>query len=977
MIGQTISHYRITQQLGAGGMGVVYEAVDLNLDRSVALKFLPSDLTRDPEAKARFIHEAKAASALDHPNVCTVHEIGETDNGQLFLAMACYQGETLKERIARGPLQIDEAVGITRQIAEGLTKAHDQEIVHRDIKPANIFVTTDGLVKILDFGLAKLTGQTRLTQTGTTLGTVAYMPPEQARGEETDHRGDLWSLGCVLYEMVTGRAPFKGDHDQAVIYAILNEQPEPATAVRTGVPMELERIIGKCLAKDPNERFQSTAGVLADLTPMQKKLADGVMGTTAPVRIKTGRGIRWPWMAAICLVCMAVGIGAWTILTSGHDDPGTTETTLAIVEFRDMAAVADPVTSAMISELISTALIEASPVRVQSPEYLRDIRRRLFGAADAPVAEGQELEIAREGEATYLLTGRLGVIEEGRFVTWRLVDVGSGRSVDAGRAEPSKMSAMVDSIVADVLATLSEATEVTPAAAQVPVEQITTISPIAYEHYVLGMLAIEKQRYFDAARQFERAVQLDSTFAMAYYQLSFVYSGLGRGVSEYEKPRIYAGKAWEYRSRLGIKDRMRLEAWRYHLDFRVNEAVATYREMLARWPDDLQVIGRLSAEFLLALRAEECVEYCIEKLSLYPEDETLIWAYANSLAILGRPGEAIDLRNAGIRLNPEDTNAWTELGQFYLEMGEPDSAEVALHRALEIEPDNFYAMRYLSYCPFYRGDVQRAIALQEALLERHDLMSGQRIRILAGDPATPDLPVLYAEKGNFAKALTLFEQALADVPDHLTRLKIESRRGRLLLRMGRAEEVLARARGLLERSGGDDVHRMRLLGCIGLALVDLDSLDSVRSVVDQLEVFAARSGRVQERVIALRLSAAIALAEGHPDAALDALQEMNRLGMYRAAGPDNIEWREDVARAHRLAGRLDEAADIHEEILRTIRGHTLSHYDLGLIYEEVGSTGDAAREYSRFLMDWSDADEGLLQLEDARLRLAALRAGTY
>ena len=265
MIGQTVSHYRIIRQLGAGGMGVVYEAVDTKLDRTVALKFLPPESTRDPDAKARFIHEAKAASTLDHPNVCTVFEIDETNDGQLFLAMACYEGETLKERIARGPLPIGDALDITRQVSEGLAKAHDSEIVHRDIKPANIFLTSDGLVKILDFGLAKLAGQTLLTREGTTLGTAGYLSPEQAAGGATDQRTDLWSLGVVLYEMVTGRLPFQGDHEQAMIYSILNLDPEPATGLRTGVSMELERLINRCFEKDPEARYQTAGDLASDL----------------------------------------------------------------------------------------------------------------------------------------------------------------------------------------------------------------------------------------------------------------------------------------------------------------------------------------------------------------------------------------------------------------------------------------------------------------------------------------------------------------------------------------------------------------------------------------------------------------------------------------------------------------------------------------------------------------------------------------
>ncbi|MHC5077130.1 MAG: serine/threonine protein kinase, partial [Planctomycetota bacterium] len=202
MIGKTISHYRIIEKLGTGGMGEVYKAEDTKLNRTVALKFLPPDLTRDEETKKRFIHEAQAASVLEHHNICNIHEIDQTGEGQLFVVMACYEGETLKEKIEREPLKIDKAIDIAIQISQGLTKAHEKGIIHRDIKPSNIFITTDGIVKIIDFGLAKLAGRTVLTKEGSTLGTVNYMSPEQTRGEEVDRRTDIWSLGVVLYEMI-------------------------------------------------------------------------------------------------------------------------------------------------------------------------------------------------------------------------------------------------------------------------------------------------------------------------------------------------------------------------------------------------------------------------------------------------------------------------------------------------------------------------------------------------------------------------------------------------------------------------------------------------------------------------------------------------------------------------------------------------------------------------------------------------------
>jgi TolB-like protein/tRNA A-37 threonylcarbamoyl transferase component Bud32/Tfp pilus assembly protein PilF len=265
MIGRTISHYRIIEKLGEGGMGVVYKAEDTKLKRIVALKFLPPELTRDPEAKKRFIQEARAASALDHPNICTIHEINETEEDRLFICMSCYEGETLKNKIEHGPLTLEESITIAGCIARGLVKAHGKGIIHRDIKPANILVTADDQVKILDFGLARLAGQTRLTKIDTTVGTAAYMSPEQTQGSEITPATDLWSLGVVLYEMLTGRLPFRGDYDQAVIYSILNDPPQAIRGLRPEIPFELERLVEKALAKNPGERYGQAADLLSDL----------------------------------------------------------------------------------------------------------------------------------------------------------------------------------------------------------------------------------------------------------------------------------------------------------------------------------------------------------------------------------------------------------------------------------------------------------------------------------------------------------------------------------------------------------------------------------------------------------------------------------------------------------------------------------------------------------------------------------------
>ncbi len=312
MVGSTISHYKILSKLGEGGMGVVYRAEDTKLDRQVALKFLPAHLLGNADIRTRFEREAKAAASLHHPNICPVYEIDDED-GKSFISMALIEGESLDKKISQGPLKLDEALAIAEQVARGLAAAHEKGVVHRDIKPENIIVDSTGHATIMDFGLAQLTEASRLTRLDETVGTTAYMSPEQTQGSGTDHRSDIWSLGVVLYEMVAGQQPFKGDYDKAIMYSILNEEPEPPTTLRTGVPMELEFILGKCLAKGPDERYGSAAELAQDLRSLAGKQRSGrsaVLSTAASETVQRDPGtsrwtILWPAVAASLAVLSA------------------------------------------------------------------------------------------------------------------------------------------------------------------------------------------------------------------------------------------------------------------------------------------------------------------------------------------------------------------------------------------------------------------------------------------------------------------------------------------------------------------------------------------------------------------------------------------------------------------------------------------------------------------------------------------------
>ena len=308
--GRTISHFQIGEPLGGGGMGVVYHAEDTRLGRSVALKFLAPELVRDPAAKARFLNEARAASALDHPNLCTILEVGESEDGLLFLAMPRYDGESLERRIARGPLSVEEALDLAVQIARGLAKAHQHGIVHRDVKPGNLFVTSDGMVKILDFGIAKLSGEVGQTRLGAVLGTPSYMAPEQTRGEAVDARADVWSLGAVLYEMLSGKRPFAGGTGVAVVHAVLHDTPEPLARVRPEVPAELNRIVSRMLAKDPKDRHADASEVLADLRS-NLGLATTSSLSLPPAGRPRRRVPRVAWGALALALAGAVALFVW------------------------------------------------------------------------------------------------------------------------------------------------------------------------------------------------------------------------------------------------------------------------------------------------------------------------------------------------------------------------------------------------------------------------------------------------------------------------------------------------------------------------------------------------------------------------------------------------------------------------------------------------------------------------------------------
>ncbi len=512
MIGKTISHYKILEKLGEGGMGVVYKAQDTKLDRYVALKFLPPHLGQSEEEKKRFIHEAKAASALDHNNICTIHEIDETEDGQMFIAMAYYQGESLKQKIESGPLRLEEAIDVAIQIAQGLSKAHAREIVHRDIKPANVMVTEDGVVKIVDFGLAKLRGRTQLTKEGSTLGTAAYMSPEQTQGIELDQRTDIWALGVVLYEMITGKQPFQGDYDQAVMYSILHEEPEPMTGLRTGIPMELERITNKCLAKEADERYQHIDEILVDLKSLHREL-DSTQTKARPGKAKTAQRNRAYFFGSVASCIILVLTVAFFFLPS--KSVSVSRKSVAVLFFDNLSPDPDnEYFSDGVSEDIRTLLSQVADLTVIS-------RTAVIGYKNSAK---RVQEIGKELRVDAILDG--SVRREGNQVriACQLVDARTAESIWAENYDRELKNIFeVQSSVAKLVVAALKA-ELSPTVRK-RIEKKPTENLQAYAYLLQGrrILARTWEDNKKAIELLKKAIKLDPNFAEAYATLARCY----------------------------------------------------------------------------------------------------------------------------------------------------------------------------------------------------------------------------------------------------------------------------------------------------------------------------------------------------------------------------------------------------------------------------------------------------------------------
>jgi serine/threonine protein kinase/tetratricopeptide (TPR) repeat protein len=508
MIGRTISHYKILEHLGGGGMGVVYKAEDTHLKRTVALKFLPAAFSLDPDAKARFKNEAEAASSLDHPNICNVHDIDETADGQIFICMACYEGQTLKKRIEEGPLPLSDAIDIALQVARGLQAAHEAGMVHRDVKPANIMVTAKGEAKILDFGVAKLAGRAVLTKTGSTVGTAAYASPEQARGEEVDRRSDIFSLGVVLYEMITGHRPFRGEHEAAITYSLMNETPEPLAKYKADVPQELQRVIDKSLGKQREDRYQHIDEMLVDLRNAQQESPSATESK--------GRKRSLPLLIGAGIAFVALLVMAYIFLIPKPARPP--DRSVAVLPFQNLSAGGPHAYfAAGLHDELLTQLSKVGALKVISRTSVMG-----YEGTKTPLRQiAQELGVGR------VVEGSVQVVGDRLRVNVQLIDAATDAHLWAERYDRTLddafaiQSEVAERIVAAVGGALTNTEQSSLTAAP-------TASAEAYRLYMQGREYSLRPGYLrkdvEFAQQFyEQALILDPSFALAHAALSQVH----------------------------------------------------------------------------------------------------------------------------------------------------------------------------------------------------------------------------------------------------------------------------------------------------------------------------------------------------------------------------------------------------------------------------------------------------------------------
>ena len=1004
MKGRILSHYQIDDEISRGGMGVVYRAVDVNLGREVAIKVLPEDLGRDPDRRQRLLQEARAASALEHPHIAVIHEVGEAE-GISFIAMELIRGEKLSDILSRGPLPIVRALGFATEIAEGLARAHDKGVVHRDLKPANVMVTDDGHVKVIDFGLAKLVDQvsqdaatasvkTPRTDAGVILGTAAYMSPEQARGGRVDHRSDIFALGVTLYEMVTGRPAFQGQSSLDTMQAILTQPvpPLPALAGSTGdATAELQRIIGKSTVKDPDERYQGMKDLIVDLRAARRRLEStsgaAVAATTSAAPVRTPRSMMIP--AAVTAALIVCAGGAWWWMGRQSLPPPVSPSgkpSLAVLHFENNTGDAslDWMRTGL-TDMLVTDLSQSPDFEVIGTDRLMEILKELRRADDAVLTADLVREIANRARVDNVLVGSYVKAGNTIRITARLQEPHTGRVLGGGESVEGPGEGSLFSLVDELtrrfktkLASTSPGPRhgILKKPSDVPLEQgldrgvteITTASIEAYRYYAEGHSFHERGMPVQAAPLLERAIEIDPTFAMAYAKLAVVHNNL----VSFDKRDEFAKRALALTDRLTTRERFYIEGFYYTLrPATVAKGIAAYQQGLQLHPEHQASRHNLGLQFIFLEQYQDAIVQYEEMLRRGTSNPTSYENRAEALVMTGNPARALEVANDYVQRYPDSASGRAMLGRFLAATGRLDEADAAYEQAQALDPVDFLAPLGRRFVALLGSRWDQVARGDEALARLS--MPFARFQSLLG------AAFVAGAQGRGRVLLEKLDEAVR-VPglSAAQRANGRSRIAQVLLRQKNYAGALGQLQlAMLDARGREPefavLHLMAVaqtgLGMVNEAEKTLQTLDErARAFPSQREVRRVHWARGEMALVRKETSNAVAelnRAAGMLPLHGQVLLPSTHAELWYSAAVANIAAGGD-AQAAPLLERLQAG---HERVFgMEVWGR--SFYLLGGIYERRGDPNRAREQHARFVELWGDGDMERGWVSEARQKLA-------